>query len=175
MANETIETIETTVLKTFTLKNIGLDADTLDALVQANAGEFVIADVSCLVTGYEKKVNKQDPTKHSYRFEGDFAIVSAVDGLEVRAAGAFLPGPAEPFLKGKLDANEGAPVAVPLTITIKKVSKTISATGYVFGMKGFLKKGDVGDVHTGMRKVFPSRKPLKALAAPEVEVSKAKK
>ncbi len=168
MANEAIQQ---TILKTATLGKIGFGPNELAEYVEKHPGETNIVNVMAFVSGYEVVPNKQDPSKSSIRFSGQFEFANRITGEDCIAGSAFVPGPAENFLRGKKEGEEGA-IRIAFMVTVKKVDRKIASTGYVFGMKGF-KSTDVStDPFAEMRDLFPAAKSLPAGKAAK-ELSKA--
>ncbi len=163
--------IEQTVLKTATLSKIGFGPDELADYVEKNPGETNIVNVMAFVSGLAVEPNKKDPSKSSVRFSGQFEFVNRVSGESVVAGSAFVPGPAENFLKGKKEGEEGA-IRMAFMITVKKVKREVSNTGYVFGMKAFKSTDVSADPFAEMRELFPATKALPAGKAAK-ELAKA--
>ena len=153
--------VEQTILKTATIGKIGFGPDELADFVEKNPGETAIVNVMAFVAGSEYKVNSLDPTKGSYRFTGQFEFVNRITGEDCIAGSAFVPGPAESYLKGQKEANEGA-IRIAFMITVKKVKRDVSNTGYMFGMKGFKSSDVSADPFHEMRSLFPATKALPA-------------
>lgn len=159
--NATME--ETGIVKTFTMSKLAFGPDELQEFTNSTPAETAIVNALAYVTGYEVVPNKKEPTKHSLRFFGSFEFTSRLTGELVRSAQAFVPGPAEGYLRGLKDGNEAGGVRVAFMITVKKVPLKVSNTGYVFGMKAFLSKDKAQDPFAELREVFPE--PKKAIAA----------
>ncbi len=155
--------VETSVAKNFTMAILGFGPDALQEYVAAHAGETPIVNAMIFATGYEKKVNKQDPTKFSLRFEGAFECVNRITGETIRSGGAYFPGVVESFLKGQVDAlSDGGGTRQAVMITIKKVPVKESNTGYKFGMKTFVDDEAAQDPFKEIRSMFPAMKALPA-------------
>ena len=158
----------TNVVKTFTLNSLGYGRKKLKDIVTHNPGKTVLLNVLAFVTGYEVVTNKKDNSKSSLKFVGSFEIVDLESSEEVVAASAFLPGPAEMFLKGQLDGlgEAGGSIRQALQITVETDDREDAITGYKFGMKGFVDKKSASDPFADLRSVFP------ALPAPEKKAKK---
>lgn len=153
---------EVNVAKNFTLNGIGFGPDALQEFVAAHPGETPIVNAMIFAVGYEKKVNKQDPTKFSYRFEGDFECVNRHTGETLRTSGGYFPGVVESFVKGQVDAVEAGGVRLAVMITVRKVPVKESNTGYKFGMKTYIDEDAAQDHFKEIRSVFPAMKALPA-------------
>lgn len=154
---------ETNVVKTFTLNAAGYGKKRLQEIVKkAPKDKTVLFNVLALVTGYKVETNKKDSAKSSLRFEGTFEMVDVETGEEIMAASAFIPGPAEAFLKSQIDgAGEAGSIRQAIQLTVETDPREDSATGYKFGMKGFVNKESASDPFGELRSVFPEIKKLK--------------
>ncbi len=145
----------TTVVKGFNLAKINLAKVDILELIKRNPREQVLIDVLAYATGYEMGPNKKDPTKSSFKFAGQFEIQSRVSGEVVNASTAYFPGPAEPFIKGMLDGNEGGGIRLGFQVTVMIDKSPDSITGYKFGMKVLTNKNDANDPFKELRGQFP--------------------
>ncbi len=158
----------TTIVKGFNLAKTNLAKVDVLELVKRNGREQVLCDVLAFATGYEIGPNKKDMTKSSYRFSGQFEIVNRVNGETIVASSAFFPGPAEPFIKGLLDGQEGGGVRLAFQITVMADKSPDSITGYKYGMKLLTNKNDANDPFKDLRGQFP---PI-AIEAPKAAAKK---
>ena len=78
-------------------------------------------------------------------------------GEVIHAASAFIPGPAEMFLKGQMDAaGEAGSIRQAFQLTVETDPLEDAITGYKFGMKGFIDKKSAADPFAELRSVFPA-------------------
>jgi hypothetical protein len=147
-----METIS--IVKGFNLAKIGLSKVDVLELVKRNPKEQSLIDVLAFATSYEIKSNTRDTTKTSIRFSGTFEIQNRLTGEVVNASTAFFPGPAEPFIKGLLDGNEGG-IRIGFQVTVMQDKATDSITGYKYGMKLLSNKNDANDPFKELRGKFP--------------------
>lgn len=155
--------VETNIAKVFQTSGIGFEKKELKEWVAKNPKETAIVDVLAYVSKYQVIQNRKDQSKSSLKFFGNFECVNVQTGEEVISGQAFFPGPAEPFLKGVLDSNEGAGARIAFTITVMKDTREDSITGYKFGMKAHVDKATQADPFKDMRDLLPARP--KAIAA----------
>ena len=156
----------TTIVKGFNLAKTNLAKVDVLELIKRNPKEQSLCDVLAFATSYEVTPNKKDMTKSSLKFSGQFEITNRITGETIVASSAYFPGPAEPFIKGLLDGQEGGGVRLAFQITVMVDKSPDSPTGYKYGMKLLTKKDDANDPFKELRGQFP------ALA---LEAGKAKK
>lgn len=153
----------TTVVKGFNLAKTNLAKVDVLELIKRNPREQSLADVMAYATSYEVTPNKKDLTKSSLKFFGQFEVQNRITGETINASSAYFPGPAEPFIKGLLDGNEGGGVRLGFQITVMVDKSPDSPTGYKYGMKLLTNKNDANDPFKELRGQFP---PL-AIEAPK--------
>ncbi len=156
----------TNVVKGFNLAKTNLAKVDVLEIIKRNPKEQALCDVMAFATGYEVTPNKKDMTKSSLKFGGQFEIQNRLTGETINASSAYFPGPAESFIKGLLDGNEGGGVRLGFQITVMVDKNPDSPTGYKYGMKLLTNKNDSNDPFKELRGNFP---PL------AIEASKAKK
>jgi hypothetical protein len=145
----------TTIVKGFNLAKVNLAKVDVLELVKRNPKEQALCDIMAFATSYEVTINKKDTTKSSLKFSGSFEIQNRLTGEVVNASSAYFPGPAEPFIKGLLDGQEGGGVRLAFQITVMVDKSPDSPTGYKFGMKLLTNKNDANDPFKEMRGQFP--------------------
>ncbi len=161
---------ESNIVKYFSMEKTSLDSKKArQEYVRVNSKETPVLDVLAFVTGHKVEVNKKDPAKTSIRFSGQFEIVDRLTGETVHSGEAFFPGPAESFLMGLIQGNEGGGVRLAFQVTIAVDNKPDSLTGYKFGMKLFANKETQQDPFLELRGNLP---PLQ-LAKPAGKAAKA--
>jgi hypothetical protein len=145
----------TTVVKGFNLAKTNLAKVDVLELIKRNPREQALADVMAYATSYEVTPNKKDLTKSSLKFFGQFEVQNRITGETINASSAYFPGPAEPFIKGLLDGNEGGGVRLGFQITVMVDKSPDSPTGYKYGMKLLTNKNDANDPFKELRGQFP--------------------
>lgn len=143
-----------TIVKSFNMAKTSLAKADLLEVIKRNPREQALCDVLAFATSYEIAPNKKDNTKSSIKFFGQFEIKNRLTGEVINAPAAFFPGPAELYIKGLLDGNEGG-IRLGFQVTIMVDKSPDSITGYKFGMKLLTNRHDAGDPFKELRDAFP--------------------
>lgn len=146
--------------KKLSVGDLGFDKKTLQGIVEKNPKETELAFVLALITGMKMEPNRKDPSKVSYRFQGQFEIRNLLTDEVSNASECFMPGAVESFLfAAKTGAGEGA-VRTAFTVGVMVDKTENSATGYKFTMKPWVDRKD-NDPFKDLRGLLPAPKKAK--------------
>jgi hypothetical protein len=143
--------------KKLSVGDMGFDKKMLQAIVEKEPKETELLFVMALVTAMKMEPNRKDPSKVSYRFQGQFEVRNLLNGEVANASECFMPGAVEAFLyAAKTGAGEGA-VRTAFTVGVMVDKTENSATGYKFTMKPWVDKKD-NDPFKDLRGLLPAPK-----------------
>ena len=155
----------TGINKKLTLASLGLDNDTLIEMDREHPKPRDIAQFYAMITDMKREPQKQDPTKHTTRFSGQFKGVNLISGETGMGFQGFFPGVAEVYLETlKHQAGEGAAMAA-FVIGMEHNPTKGAAQPYKFTMKALVKTAKEANPFALLEAKLPM--PKIAIAAPK--------
>lgn len=143
--------------KKLSVGDMGFEKKLLQKIVEENPKETELLFVMALITSKKMEPNRKDPSKVSYRFQGQFEIKNLLSGEVALSSEAFFPGAVESFLCAAKDGGGEGAVRTAFTVSVTVDKTENSATGYKFIMKPWVDKKD-NDPFKELRGLLPAPK-----------------